>query len=131
MARQNPTPLTVLVIDDETLLRWSIGESLTAAGYQVRVAGTGAEARAELERCAAAALVVVLDLHLPDVTDLGLLLHIHSRRPDAPLIVMSTSERDESPCRAASSGVTAFLRKPFDLAVLARLIQEAWPDHAG
>lgn len=131
MTRQNPAPLTVLVVEDEPLLRWSIGECLAESGYQVRLAGSGAEARAEMARCSAVGLAVVLDLHLPDVTDLWLLQYIHVHRPDALVIVMSTSERDEAPCRAVSPDVAAFLRKPFDLTVLAGLLQSAWPGRAG
>src|SRR5580700_10098076 len=67
-----PRP-TVLVIDDEPLIRWSLGEAIREAGYAVRAAATGADAKAVLATLAGQPLVIVLDLRLPDVVDLSLL----------------------------------------------------------
>lgn len=126
MTGHNSTAPTVLVIDDERLIRWSIGECLEALGYRVKLAASGAEARAAVDDCAERALIVILDLHLPDVDDLGLLLDIHARCPNAPVIIMTTSQGDEARCRVAAPAVAAFLRKPFDLSLLASYVHEVW-----
>ena len=55
-----PRPLpTVLVVDDEELIRWALEQSLTQAGYRVLQAASGREA---LERCSTDSVdVVILD----------------------------------------------------------------------
>jgi len=56
----------VLVVDDERLIRWSLRERLTAAGFAVREAETGLEA---VEAFAARTpSLVLLDLALPSST---------------------------------------------------------------
>ena len=55
----------VLLVDDEAQILRFLGPTLRAAGYEVALAETGAEALSALEREPIAA--VVLDLGLPDV----------------------------------------------------------------
>jgi two-component system nitrogen regulation response regulator GlnG len=126
MSREiSPTPV-VLVIDDEALIRWSLSEGLTEFGYVVRLAATGAEARGALATFGDQPLVVVLDLRLPDVADLSLLEEIRSRRPDAPVIIMTAFGQPEDAARAKSLGVAAFVGKPFDIGEMVRAIGSAW-----
>lgn len=120
-----PRPM-VLVIDDEPLIRWSLSEALAEHGYAVRQAATGAEARRELEAAGGEPLVVLLDLRLPDVVDLSLLSDIRSRRPDAPVVMMSAHGTDEDARNARRLGAYTFVTKPFDVAEMIDLVGEAW-----
>ena len=64
--------MQILVVDDESLIRWSLAEVLADSGHQVEEAGDGASAVALLSEHHPFD-VVLLDYRLPDSNDLGLL----------------------------------------------------------
>jgi DNA-binding NtrC family response regulator len=115
----------VLVVDDEPLIRWSLSEGLSDAGYRVQQAANGAEARQAVAAAAAAPLIVVLDLRLPDVADLSLLRHIRSCRPDVPVVMMTAHGSADDAHQATSLGAFRFVTKPFDVAEMIGLVDAA------
>jgi DNA-binding NtrC family response regulator len=121
----------VLVVDDEALIRWSLSEGLAERGYTVRVAGSAAEARETLASCGDEALVVVLDLRLPDMKDLSLLQEIRDKRPDAPIIMMTAYGTAEDAAKAQALGVWRFVGKPFDVWELVGMVGSAWAERPG
>ncbi len=123
-----PTP-HVLVVDDEPLIGWSLSEGLTDGGYVVRLAGTGAEARAALDAMEGEEIVVLLDLRLPDVSDLSLLEDIRARRPDVPVIMMSAHGTPDDAARAKALGARDFVGKPFDVGEMVHLVDAARQQH--
>jgi DNA-binding response OmpR family regulator len=119
-----PRP-TVLVIDDEPLIQWSLGEAIREAGYRVQVAATGADAHIVLETLDAEPLVILLDLRLPDVLDLSLLRELRSRRPDAPVLVLSAWASSEIAAAAIQAGAARVMKKPFDVASVVAAVRVA------
>jgi DNA-binding NtrC family response regulator len=120
-----PIP-SVLIVDDEALIRWSLSEALTESGYVVRQAASGRDARAALASFAGQPLVVLLDLRLPDVADLSLLHEIRTQRPDVPVVVMTAHGGPEARAQAKALGVVRVVDKPFDVTDLTRIVGEAW-----
>ena len=118
-------PRTVLVVDDEALIRWSLSEGLIDAGWTVRQAATGAEARAEVRALAGQPFVIVLDLRLPDVFDLSLVREIRAARPDVPMIVMTAHGTNDDARQAKACGVFSFVGKPFDMVEIVALVDAA------
>lgn len=119
-----PTPV-VLIVDDEPLIRWSLTEGLTEGGYVVRQAATGAEARTVLDATLGEPMVVLLDLRLPDVTDLSLLREIRERMPETPVILITAHGTPEDAREARKLGVFRMVPKPFDVTEVVNLVAEA------
>ena len=123
-AEKSPKP-SVLIVDDEALIRWSLTEGLSDAGYSVRQAATGAAALVELETLSARPVVILLDLKLPDVSDLTLARRVRALRPDAPIIMITAHGTNDDAALARAAGVFAFVSKPFDVAAIVSLVDNA------
>ena len=122
------SPVRVLVVDDEPLVRWSVSETLTDEGYEVAEAGDGASAIQALS-VAAHADVVLLDLRLPDCDDLRVLSAVRRLVPGTPVIVMTAFGSPESLREARQLGAFAVLDKPFEMDALVPLVQHALDSH--
>jgi DNA-binding NtrC family response regulator len=118
-------PTTVLIVDDEALIRWSLSEGLHDAGWTVRQAATGADARAAVRSLTGQSFVILLDLRLPDVSDLSLLRELRAVRPDVPMIVMTAHGTPEDADQARSAGVYSVVGKPFDVTAMVELVKAA------
>ena len=118
-------PRTVLVVDDEALIRWSLSEGLTDAGWTVRQAATGADARSAVRALDGQPFVIVLDLRLPDVSDLSLMRDLRAARPDVPMIVMTAHGTNDDAAQALAAGVYSFVGKPFDVVEIVALVDAA------
>src|SRR5215510_14588605 len=83
------SPRHVLVVDDEPLIRWSVAESLSDLGYDVEQASDANSALRKVTTTALPYDVVVLDLRLPDMSDLSLLGTLRQLLPNAALVLMT------------------------------------------
>ena len=111
----------VLVVDDEILIRWSLRQYLEGAGYRVADA---ADARTAYERSPEADVVVV-DRVLPDADGLAVAAALHRRRPERPMILMTSVYSRELEEAAGEKGVAYVLQKPFELDELVGLVRLA------
>jgi len=114
----------VLVVDDEPLIRWAIGEELAAAGCAVVQAADGRGAVSAVAESTPFD-IIVLDLRLPDCDDLSLLARLRSLTPTTRIILMSAHGTPELAAHAFDLGAFNFLQKPFDLADIAALVAAA------
>ncbi len=114
---------TVVVVDDEPLVRWSVAETLGDSGYTVSEAGDALQAVEAVT--AEHADVVLLDVRLPDSTDLGVVSVLRRLSPDTKIILMTAYGSDALAQEARSRGAFGVLDKPFDLSVLSPLVAKA------
>jgi DNA-binding NtrC family response regulator len=118
-------PPSVLVVEDEALMRWSVVETLTEQGWQVVEAADAASAMDAFHDIAGANGVVLLDLRLPDANDLQVLAMMRRQSPTTPVILMTAHSTPALVEAAQALGAWAVIAKPFDLNNLAPLVQKA------
>jgi DNA-binding response OmpR family regulator len=106
----------VLVIDDEPKIVSFVTRALSARGYDVDSAGTGANGL-ELIRIGGYA-VVVLDLRLPDIDGIDVLRRTLEERPDQQVIVLSALPDVDTKVRCLDLGAADYITKPFSLTEL-------------
>jgi DNA-binding response OmpR family regulator len=111
----------VLFIEDEPALRSSY-ERAFAQRYDAAFAATGAEAMRLLTTHRPD--VAVLDLRLPDTDGIDLLRRLRVMRPDLAVIITSAYVSLEPQLRVLALPHHGYLVKPFDLADLARRIDD-------
>jgi DNA-binding NtrC family response regulator len=122
--------LRVLVVDDEFLIRWSIAETLGAAGHEVTEAQDAVSALAALETTPDPD-VVLLDFRLPDSNDLSLLAKIRSLAPTSAVVMMTAFGTPEVTAGALQLGACTVLSKPFNMHDLEAIVRMHRPRPSG
>jgi two-component system NtrC family sensor kinase len=128
-------PPIVLIIDDSLTVRMDLADVFEAAGFQRRLCGSAAEARAVLatERVS----VVVLDVQLPDADGVQLLGEIRASPALAtlPILMLSTRADVEVRLRGLRIAADDYVGKPYDAGYLVAsakaLIQARTPVQRG
>lgn len=113
----------ILVIDDEKLLRWSMQQNLSKEGYTVITAEKGMEG---LERFIEEEPdIVLLDIHLPDISGINVLESIKKENPTAIVIMVTAFGDIQTAVKTIKFGAYDFVEKPFNLEKLKILIEKA------
>ena len=115
----------VLIVDDESLVRWSLAETLGARGYRVAEARDAASALSAVQSAPRGFGVVLLDLYLPDAHDLRVLKALRQMLPETPVILMTAYGSRELTAEARRFGAFTVLDKPFEMADLPPIIERA------
>ena len=113
---------SILIVDDEKLLQWSVRERLEQAGYRVVVADS---IRSVLASPPCGIAVVLLDFERGGGFPSGPLREIRRRCPDCRVIVMTTDPTPESDRAARAEGAVGVLHKPFDLEEMTQVVRSA------
>jgi DNA-binding NtrC family response regulator len=104
-------PPTILVVDDDQLIRWSLSERLSPAGYRIVEADT---ARSAIERHADGVGVdlVLLDYKLPDGDGLSVLKAIKEANPETLVIMLTAVSSVGTAVEAMKQGAYHYANKP-------------------
>ena len=115
----------VLIVDDESLIRWALAETLIDHGYDVMEAGDGKQALAVFKDPSEPVEVVMLDYRLPDTTGLKLLAAIRGLSPDSRVVMMTAYGTADVVAEAMRLGAFCVVNKPIEMQDVADLVSRA------
>jgi len=119
--QSTPHQPTVLLVDDEYLVRGVLSEILTEAGFQVVQAENGAEAIHILSKLDHVDLVFS-DIKMAPLDGFALAKWVHENRPGLPVILASGYSGKTN--MAAELNGAEFFRKPFDFDAVVEKIRD-------
>lgn len=118
------TAYTILVIDDEAVIRETFRDYLEDYGFCVVTAENGAVGISVIERDIPD--IILTDLRMPEVDGYAVLRHAGERFPDVPVIVVSGTGRIQDVIDALHEGAWDYLLKPVEeLSVLLHIVKKA------
>jgi signal transduction histidine kinase/CheY-like chemotaxis protein len=115
-------PISILLVDDEHLLRRSFGRLLRQHGFQVTEAAGGAEALALY--ATSPHDLVILDLDMPGMTGEQTQLELLRQAPDARIMFASGHADPNREHVVRERGARAFLQKPYEIELLVSTIHQ-------
>lgn len=114
---------SIAIIEDDVLVRQSLGDCMESAGYAVDSFDSAEEFLASGAARKAACLIV--DLQLPGITGLELQERLASGDNRVPIVFVSAHGTQANREKAMSRGATGFLSKPFRRDALVGLVEAA------
>jgi DNA-binding NtrC family response regulator len=113
----------ILIVDDEVIVRESLGSWFREEGYVVDLAASATEALDTLTR--EAWDIFLLDVRMPGMDGLELQRRIREVHPDSTIIIMTAYASVETALSAMKQGAYDYIVKPFDPDDLEHLVRNA------
>jgi CheY-like chemotaxis protein len=113
------TDMSVLVVEDEKLLNWSLASSLSKWGFEVQPVFSGNEAMAQIEKSGFD--VILLDYQLPDLDGLAVARCAREKQPAAVIFLLTAFQLNELPIDVGL--IDDYFNKPLDLQQLHQALQ--------
>lgn len=119
-----PKGATILIVDDEAIVRNSLKRALTRFGYRVLEAGDGGSALAAMQGADPPVDLIILDLVLPG-GGAGIFELLKAVRPAVRVLVSSGYSPDAEASKGLVERVEGFLPKPYELSQLRAAVAQA------
>ena len=113
----------LLVVDDEAIVRDSLGKWFQEEGYGVTVAANAQEALAKM--AAHRFELALVDIKMPGIDGVELQARIHEIDPEMLVIIMTGYASVETAVAALKNGAYDYVSKPFDPEDIAHTVQNA------
>lgn len=112
---------SILVVDDELLIRDLLYDFFNGQGWQITVAENGEKAL-EILRAKKVDLVLT-DLRMPEMDGMALTSRVRESYPDMPVVIMTGYPSVESAVAALRSKVADYVTKPFNINELYKTLE--------
>jgi DNA-binding NtrC family response regulator len=119
-----PSPMRILVVDDEPQVLGFLEELFRTAGWEVQGAGTGLEGIEKLER--GRFDVVLTDLKMPGAGGMEVLRTARKLQADAEVVLMTAYGSVDTAIDAMRAGAFHYLTKPFKAEEVLNLVEKAY-----
>ncbi|HEY0947488.1 MAG TPA: sigma-54 dependent transcriptional regulator [Opitutaceae bacterium] len=129
MTDTNAKPPTILIIDDDTEIRYSLGRVLSSRHYQVIEAPSG-EAGVALVKKGPPPDLIFLDIRMSGMSGIEALQHVRSANPKQMVILMTAFGTAQTAIEAMKYGAFDYIMKPFDPAKVLAIAENALKAHA-
>ena len=116
---------TVLLVEDDELVRDALARLLVREGYLVLTAATGHDAIGLLRTPASPIDIVLLDIGLPDVSGADLCARLREFFPRMPVVVCTGAAEPEEVRELERLGISRFYAKPIALEELVKGLRSA------
>ncbi len=113
---------SILIVDDDEVIRETLSDVLAKGNYDVYKVGSGHETLSLIRKNVID--LILLDMKLPDVDGLEILKRIKEFDTDILVIIMTAYSDIETAVTAMKSGAYHYINKPFDLEELKLLIEK-------
>ena len=104
---------TILVVDDEELMRYLVASYLSKLGHSCFTAIDGVDALDKMKKNKIDA--VITDIKMENMNGITLINQISKKYPEIPIMVMTAFDKEYSQGTAISIGAREFIKKPFSL----------------
>jgi DNA-binding response OmpR family regulator len=118
---------TILLVEDDEATRDAMMAILVREGYLVLTAESGHDTVSLLKAPLSPIDVVLLDVHLPDVSGIDLCARIRALQPDLPIVVCSGEAEPAEVAKLVELGVHRYFQKPMSLDELLATVEAALP----
>jgi two-component system response regulator HydG len=115
------TTLTVLIVDDEPLMRLSMVDALEAVGHTVQAAASGTEGVEQVGKREVD--LVITDLRLPGADGLAVLKAAKDAHPQTEVVVITAHGSVETAVGAMKLGAFDYITKPFQMDELLLIVE--------
>jgi CheY-like chemotaxis protein len=116
---------TILVVDDEEILRNIAAESLSRLGYQTILAENGRQGLELYKAHRDNIDLVLLDMIMPVLNGRDCLEELRKINPDVRVVIVSGYSKDKELTRLQEKFDFGFLVKPYNISVLSRVLARA------
>lgn len=117
-----PSPVSVLVVDEDADMVQILRRTLAHEGFEVRTARNGREAILQLEKSVPS--LIVMDLVMPEIDGPDLIQHVRSHHGRLPIVVLTAYPDSDLIARALDSSPFTLFSKDSDLSLLVGAITE-------
>ena len=116
---------TILVAEDDTVIRELLTVMLKTAGFDLLTASDGVEAVETFKAHSDQVRLIITDIGMPRMNGLEAIVIIRQMSTSVPIMILSIWEEKEYQKIAQENNVQNYMKKPFDVEELIRKVREA------